>query len=510
MKRLCIEKCPEVTSLQVADMLCDYDATPSLGNAYSRCWPPYASTPILHLCVPTSIVNETTAVFDRLNSRDFIAKVTDDIKNSWKVVVVACVAALFVGLLWLVWMRFFAGVAIWFSIWSVVLLLIGLTAMFWLEGTNRKAVWNSTEPSMRIDSDEILWKAFLYTSYALCAISAIVLLVVLFSCSRIHLAAMICEEASKAFGAMFFQLILWPLVPFLALVVLGVYFVAVALYAITILKPEYNEVVQFTGYSQDYIFKGLLLYHLFGLLWTFNWIIGVSEVTICGAVAEWYWSFEGKKQKPFAVARSLGRTLRYHLGSVAFGSLLLGIIQFIRIIMLYIQSQVKGKENKFTKIILSIIQCILACFERFIRFLTKNAYVMIAVYGYSFCNSARRAFKIMANNPLRVAALNCVNVFNMFFGKLFITLVTTVGSFVYLKNYTNLNFYFFPLGFIAIWSFVVACIVMSIYDMAVHTILFCFVEDEARNDGSQGKPYHMGSDLQAFLDTHGGMECCCC
>lgn len=490
-------------------MLCEYGATPSLGNAYSRCWPPYASVPILNLCVPTQIINETTGVFDRLNSRDFVAKVVDDIKSSWKVIVVACVGALFVGLLWLLMMRFFAGVAIWFSIWTVVLLLIGITAMFWLEGTNRKNVYEATAVSQRLDNDRILWKAFLYTSYVLCGVSAIVLLIVLFMCSRIHLAAMICEEASKAFAAMFFQLILYPLIPFLSLVALGVYFVAVALFAITILTPDYDEVVRFTGYSQDYIFKGLLLYHLFGLLWTFNWIIGVSEVTISGAIADWYWSFEGKKQKPFGVFRALGRTLRYHLGSVAFGALLLGIIQFIRIIMLYIQSQVRGRENKFSRIILSIANCILACFERFIRFLTKNAYVMIGVYGYSFCTSARRAFKIMVNNPLRVAAINCVNVFMMFLGKLFITLATTVAAFIYLKNYTNLHFFFFPLGFIAVWSFVVACVVVAIYDMAVHTILFCFVEDEARNDGSADRPYHMSSDLQAFLDTSGGTECCC-
>ena len=491
-------------------MICNYNTTPSINNAYVSCWPPYASTPILKFCVPTLVINETTSVFQQLNSQDFLAKVISDIKNSWKIIVVACVGALFVALLWLILMRFFAGIAIWFCVWTVVLLLIGITAMFWLEGTNRKSVYEATPTNMRLENDKILWQAFLYTSYALCGISAIVLIIVLFMCNRIHMAAMICEEASKAVASMFFQLVTFPLVPFLSLVALGVYWVSVALFALTVLSPDYDELVHFTGTSQNNILKGLMLYHLFGLLWTFNWIIGIAEVTICGAVADWYWTFHGKKQKPFAVVRSFGRTLRYHLGSVAFGALLLGIIQFIRIIMLYIQSQVRGKENKLSKIALSIVNCILACFERFIRFLTKNAYVMIGVYGYSFCTSARRAFKIIVNNPLRVGALNCVNLFVMFLGKLFITLATTIAAFVYLKNYTNLNFFFFPLGFIAIWSFVVACVVVSTYDMAVHTILFCFVEDEARNDGSADRPYHMSSDLQAFLDINGGAECCCC
>lgn len=491
-------------------MICDYNVTASVSNAYVSCWPPYASTSILKFCVPTAVINETTSVFDTLNSRDFLAKVADDIKSCWKVVVVACVGALLVALLWLIMMRLFAGIAIWFCVWTVVLLLIGITAMFWLEGTNLKSVYDATPTSMQLSSDKTMWQAFLYTSYALCGVSAIVLIIVLFMCNRIHMAAMICEEASKAVASMFFQLVSFPIVPFLALVALGVYFVSVALFAFTVLSPDYSELETFTGLTQDNILKGLMLYHFFGLLWTFNWIIGIAEVTICGAVADWYWTFHGDKQKSFAVLRSFGRTLRYHLGSVAFGALLLGIIQFIRAIMLYFQAQMRGKENKLSRIALSIVNVILACFERFIRFLTKNAYVMIGVYGYSFCTSARRGFKIIVNNPLRVGAINCVNIFVMFLGKLFITLITTIAAFVYLKNYTNLNFYYFPLGFIAIWSFVVACIVVSIYDMAVHTILFCFVEDEARNDGSSDKPYHMSSDLQAFLDVNGGAECCCC
>lgn len=492
-------------------MVCEYGETPSLSNAYRTCWPPYASVPILYLCVPTQVVNETTSVIDELNSRDFVAKVAQDIKNTWKVIVVACVAGLFVGLLWLIVMRFFAGFTVWFSVWSVVFLLIAITAMFWLEGTNRQNVYNATPANLQLSQDKIVWQAFLYTSYILCAISCLVFLFVIFTCSRIHLAAMVCEEASKAVASMFFQLITWPLIPFIFLVALGVYFIAVSLFAMTVLSPQYSEVVQFTGYSQDVVFKGLLLYHLFGTLWTFNWIIGISEVTVCGAVAEWYWAFEGKEQKPFAVIRSLGRTLLYHSGSVAFGAFLLGLIQFIRIILLYVEAQFKGKENRVTKMVWAAVQCVLACFERFIKFLTKNAYVMIAVYGYSFCNSARRAMKIIINNPLRIAALNFINVFIMILGKLFITLVTTIGAFVYLRNYvTNLNYFFFPLGFIAVWVFVEACIIMSIWDMAVHTILFCFVEDEARNDGTADKPYHMGKELMAFLDTHGGTECCCC
>jgi hypothetical protein len=33
--------------------------------------------------------------------------------------------------------------------------------------------------------------------------------------------------------------------------------------------------------------------------------------------------------------------------------------------------------------------CLVACFERIIRFLTENAYIMMAITGNNFCVSAR-------------------------------------------------------------------------------------------------------------------------
>lgn len=40
---------------------------------------------------------------------------------------------------------------------------------------------------------------------------------------------------------------------------------------------------------------------------------------------------------------------RYHLGSLAFGSLIIAIVQMIRVLLEYVDAKLKGKENPVAK-----------------------------------------------------------------------------------------------------------------------------------------------------------------
>jgi choline transporter-like protein 2/4/5 len=48
----------------------------------------------------------------------------------------------------------------------------------------------------------------------------------------------------------------------------------------------------------------------------------------------------------FTVLGSLGRTLFYHLGTLAFGSLLIAIVKIIRTIIEYFSNKFKSETNK--------------------------------------------------------------------------------------------------------------------------------------------------------------------
>lgn len=78
-------------------------------------------------------------------------------------------------------------------------------------------------------------------------------------------------------------------------------------------------------------------YHLFGLFWNLAFIIATVEFIIAGSVCNWYFQQgPGGQDTGNATIGSLKRYFRYHLGSVAVGSFLLAVINFIRFWLEYL------------------------------------------------------------------------------------------------------------------------------------------------------------------------------
>merc|ERR1719290_151981 len=63
----------------------------------------------------------------------------------------------------------------------------------------------------------------------------------------------------------------------------------------------------------------------------------------------------------------------------------------------------------------------------------------------------------------------------------------------------SLNYFFTPIVFIVIGSYLIASAFFSVYSMAVDTLFLCFLEDLERNDGSVERPYLMSTRLRKIL-----------
>lgn len=179
-------------------------------------------------------------------------------------------------------------------------------------------------------------------------------------------------------------------------------------------------------YEKETYWIGLRIAHLFGLLWLANFIIACQHVVIAGAVAGWYFARD-KSSLGLPIVKSFWRLIRYHLGSVAFGSFIIALVQLIRIIMQYVERKLSKKGGSFGKMLAPILkccQCCLWCFEKCLKFLNRNAYIEVAIYGYNFCKAAQKAFSLLTSNILRVAAINSVGTFVLFLGKVSVVVST--------------------------------------------------------------------------------------
>lgn len=70
-------------------------------------------------------------------------------------------------------------------------------------------------------------------------------------------------------------------------------------------------------------------YFVFGTLWCNALLGAIGTFLIASSACMWYYSNGPGQDLHLPILRSLGRIFRYHLGSLAFGSLILAIIQFI-------------------------------------------------------------------------------------------------------------------------------------------------------------------------------------
>lgn len=123
------------------------------------------------------------------------------------------------------------------------------------------------------------------------------------------------------------------------------------------------------------------------------------------------------------------------------------------------------------------MRCFFWCLERFLRFLSKNAYVMCAIHGKPFCSSARDAFNLLMRNFLRVIALDQVTDFLFFLTKLLVSFGTGATAYLYFTNdpaETPLNYVAVPVIIVMIGTYLIASVFFSVYSMAVDTLFLCF------------------------------------
>uniref|UniRef100_A0A9J7YIU2 Choline transporter-like protein n=1 Tax=Cyprinus carpio carpio TaxID=630221 RepID=A0A9J7YIU2_CYPCA len=436
----------------------------------------------------------------------FAMKIFEDYTKSWYWILICLLIAVVLSLIFIVLLRYLAGIMVWVMI--VMVIAVVAYGMAWITFFNTF----------------IYLKKF-YTFY----------LQVLFNLSAVFFFVFFCRAVGYVMSSLFY-----PIFTFFLLTIVIAYWGVTAVFLSTSSEPVYkvfNETVCpharetcipevfMHNHSTDcpqseclFAFYGgetpyhkylifLQFYNVFLFFWCANFVTALGQMTLAGAFASYYWAPNKTKDMPaFPLCASLGRSLRYHTGSLAFGSLILAIVQIIRVLLEYIDHKLKGAQNKFAKFLLCCMKCCFWCLEKFIKFLNRNAYIMVAIYGKNFCRSACDAFFLLMRNVIRVVVLDKVTDFILFLGKLLI--VGLVGKFsTFTLDLINtdkgtapsLHYYWVPILTVLVGSYFIAHGFFSVYAMCVDTLFLCFLEDLERNDGSPERPYLMSEKLLNVL-----------
>ena len=87
---------------------------------------------------------------------------------------------------------------------------------------------------------------------------------------------------------------------------------------------RYNEAA--TNFDNQLMFY-LKWFNLFGFYWAMNFVTSYGEMVLAGVFAKWYWTRNKSKIPCASLTTSIFNTTVFHLGTLAFGSLIIAIIK---------------------------------------------------------------------------------------------------------------------------------------------------------------------------------------
>ncbi|XP_005190311.2 choline transporter-like 2 [Musca domestica] len=495
---------------------------------------------------------------DSVGNERLAEDIKKDLKSSWKVIAMAFIIHVTLALLFIALLRYVARPLVWLSIFGV---FIGL-ALSLLYSVKQYSFYSRypTVPQHSVNLMASLENIvhnkdfWMWVSVLTGAVFVIILLVVLVLRKRIAIAIALIKEASKAITSTISS-IFFPLFPGFLYILVSILAGVVLLYLSSIGNNSFRVFMQLDannplpvescecdGPAMSYELNGKCLpdvfeahchisntnrscvetvcrfaeiektpmvqwftyFCIFTYFWVVFFISAYGDMVLACTFSMWYWTFDKKNNlETMPVFKAMAKTTLYHLGTLAFGSLVLAVCRMIRYLLDFLEKRLKMYNNKLTQALLCCMKCFFWLLENFLRFLNRNAYITCAIHSTSFCASSQKAFGLITQNILRMYAIDKVSDFLFFLSKVLLTACTCFATHLVLTTYPqvfNVNYPWVPIFFIIILGYIMADVIFSTYSMAVDTLFFCFLEDSNENDGSAEKPYYMSKNLSKLLN----------
>lgn len=476
-------------------------------------------------------------IHEAINSPSAVLKrYVADIGKSWPVLIVCGgIVPLFLSVIWLLMIRYFVAAMTWITVIVFNVLIVSVTILSyakagWIGNDAISVVIGEADPYFNTSGRELNHLravAVLMTLVTVIAILSSIAIV-----RRILMATSVLKVAAKVIGEVQ-ALIIFPVLPYAVLAIFYMFWLSAALHLFSsgqILKNDCNanccsydlkanrvNCDNCCGYSIHYTphIAVAILFHLFGCFWGTQFIIACSSTVIAGSVASYYWARGGVSEEiPFLpVFASMRRLLRYSLGSVALGSLVVSPVETVRFILESLRRKLKYADTtsstRIGRVTSASSQCCLGCIDWTIRSVNRNAYILIAITGKGFCKASTIATGLIKNNIMRIGKVNVIGDIILSLGKFCVSLFCALFAFLmldthkYKSAHNKISSPLFPV--LVSWGlgYVVATLFFAVVELAIDTIILSFCQDAEEHEGNA---QYAPPLLMETLDGHGEMQ----
>ena len=258
------------------------------------------------------------------------------------------------------------------------------------------------------------------------------------------------------------------------------------LYVVTLTAISLKYSDKFNSRRNDQV-EGIdiaaLLYVVFSMYWSMQVVENVVHTSVCGVFATFYFLHGTGAAIMNPVWNSFSRSMTYSFGSIAFGSLIVAILQFVRFL-------INSTRNERDNLAAACASYLVEMIEGLVRFFNHYAYVHVAIYGKPFIESGKDTWELIKSHGVDVIINDslvgtCMNI-AIFLISLTCCLFAFIAGLTFLDSLalqittTVLTFVFVTL---------ISVVATQLIESGVSATLVCYAEDPTALQRSKPELY---------------------
>ncbi|GAA5981605.1 hypothetical protein JCM5350_008046 [Sporobolomyces pararoseus] len=175
---------------------------------------------------------------------------------------------------------------------------------------------------------------------------------------------------------------------------------------------------------------GLMVFAVFSFYYTSQFIVNLFLTIEAGIFGTYYYSGPGATKVAWGAFK---RASTYSFGSIAFGSLIVALLDVLRAFFQLLRSYENSEGNMVGAAIACVAQCCIGCITSLVEYFNRYAYIEIALYGKSYIRAAKDTWNLFRDRGITALINDCLvnNIWT--FGSYAVGALCSAFAFIYLK-----------------------------------------------------------------------------
>ncbi|KAJ7096318.1 plasma-membrane choline transporter-domain-containing protein [Mycena epipterygia] len=181
---------------------------------------------------------------------------------------------------------------------------------------------------------------------------------------------------------------------------------------------------------------GLIFFEVFSFLWTSQVIGNVSLATLAGGPygCWYYFGPRGEGDMPkHPTLTAFGRASTLSLGSIAFGSLIVTLLELLKMVLHAAQNSANADGHPVEACLACCASCFVGIIESLVEYFNRYAYIEIALYGKPYITAAKDTWRLLQDRGVSAIVNDSLVGMTLTWGGYAVGMLSSLFAYLYLR-----------------------------------------------------------------------------